>query len=81
MRLPQEIEPPQGSVEVIMKNGLSEYTKTGTFKLLQTMLSAIDSGVRRGNMVHRLERAPREYLDQLQREWSIRQLENTGNRL
>ncbi|KAM0467381.1 hypothetical protein ACHAP7_011991 [Fusarium lateritium] len=69
-RLPQEIKPPQGCVEVIMKNGLSQYTEAESFKTMQAMLSASDSGVASGNMVQPLERAPQEYLDKLQREWS-----------
>lgn len=64
-----------------MKNGLSEYTTAKGFKLMQMLLGAIDSGVRSGNMVHRLEKAPQEYLDRLQREWSECQMENMGKRL
>lgn len=64
-----------------MENGLSEYTKAKSFKIMQALLGAIDSGVRSGNMVHPLEKAPQEYLDQLQREWSECQAENIGKRL
>lgn len=64
-----------------MENGLSEYTPAETLNLMQTLLGAIDYGVRTGNMAHRLEGAPQEYLDRLQREWSECQLENTERRL
>lgn len=64
-----------------MENGLSEYTPAQTLKRMQMVLGAVNYGVRTGNMAPRLEKAPQEYLDRLQREWTEYQMENMGNRL
>lgn len=54
------------AVEVIHSNGLSTRMPAETLRIMQTIVGAIDPGVRRGNMAPQPPPPPEGYLDALQ---------------